>query len=701
MGLCLAVVVRRRRAPGTRAFAAMMVAIGWWCLTSALHGLATSVDTQIAVAQAQYAAIVAVPPLWLLFIAGYAGAAWVRVRAPLAALWTIPAITVVVALTAREHEALWTDVTRTDTGATIYGHGWWFWMVAAYFYVLMCAATWYLAHALRRSPPYRPQLIALIAAAAIPWAGNVLYLSQVVPLGGLDPTPLGFTIGGALMAWALFRTRVLDLVPVARHQLVDSLADPVLVIDSEHVLLDMNAAALQLAGSPERWLGERVDTLFPFLHGDTLVNAGTSFVVETGSPRSWFDVRVSRVRSRRAAWLVLLHDITDQRRVVEEREGFVRKRTEFVATVAHELRTPMFSVQGALQLVLGGGRSAIDPEDSRLLANALRSCERLARIINEILHISMIEAERDLPKQEPVAAGRIVTDALFDTHRHASEKRVTVDNSVPPDLPLILGDHDRLVQVLVNLIANAIKHSPPGATVTIDGWRRDGMVCLAVADRGTGISAESLGRIFHRFQRGDHDRASGTPGTGLGLAISRAIVEQHGGRIAVESAPGAGSTFMVYLPQAPQSAEAAPRAAAGVVQADTAAPPARLLVADDDPDVRDIVTEALERRGFTVTAAADGQQALDILDEQAFDAAVLDLQMPRCTGHEVIRTLRAAGRNQRLPIVVLTGNEGDAELVSGAGADVLLTKPTDLRRLVAEIESLLERRPAHGGEANP
>jgi CheY-like chemotaxis protein len=204
--------------------------------------------------------------------------------------------------------------------------------------------------------------------------------------------------------------------------------------------------------------------------------------------------------------------------------------------------------------------------------------------------------------------------------------------------------------------------------------REQQWITIGVKDQGPGISKDRVDSVLQ----------------GHGMAVARALGEQHGGRLAVESAPGAGATFLVYLRHAAVIQRQPPRTASPAADRSTTPHRSRILVADDDPDLRDIVTEALEANGFTVFAAADGQEALDVLSAQDVDLAVLDLQMPRRSGQDVISEVRNGGRQPDLPVVVLTGSL-DERQPHALGADVLLTKPTDLRRLVSEIRSLLER----------
>lgn len=231
---------------------------------------------------------------------------------------------------------------------------------------------------------------------------------------------------------------------------------------------------------------------------------------------------------------------------VSQLHEVARLKNEFVATVSHELRTPLTSILGSLQLLLSD-KEALPTEDGRnLVGVALNSSERLVRIINDILDIAKIEAGQLPMSVTRVDAGLLLSTAADAVRGLAQEKRLSVDMVVDPDLPALLLDQDRMVQSLVNLLSNAIKFSPTGGRITLRASQERGdETVLSVTDAGQGIPEDQLAKVFEKFhQVGGANRQ----GTGLGLSITKAIVEQHGGRIAVSSRVGAGTTFSIILP---------------------------------------------------------------------------------------------------------------------------------------------------------
>jgi PAS domain S-box-containing protein len=227
-----------------------------------------------------------------------------------------------------------------------------------------------------------------------------------------------------------------------------------------------------------------------------------------------------------------------------------RLKSEFVSIVSHELRTPLTSIKGALQLLIDE-RRASDPDHAMLLNVALSNTERLVRIINDILDISKIEAGKLELNARPNAVDEVVRQSLQNVEPIARGALVTLRADVEPGVPAVHVDLDRVIQVVVNLLSNALKAAPPRSEVTLSARRAaDGFVAFSVTDRGRGIAPDKVGLLFQKFQQLDGANTRKAHGTGLGLAIVKALVEMQGGRVSVESTVGHGSTFTVTVPEA-------------------------------------------------------------------------------------------------------------------------------------------------------
>src|SRR2546425_5245863 len=367
---------------------------------------------------------------------------------------------------------------------------------------------------------------------------------------------------------------------------------------------------------------------------------------------------------------------TEQRlRLVAEESA--RLREEFLSIATHELRTPVAALRGYVQLA----QQALDRgQHDRLRGNlktALRQADRLASLIAQLLDASQMEAGRLTVERVPTNVSRVV-GAAVDAERLATETRRWVVQ-VEPDLHAN-ADTLRLEQLLVNLLDNAVKFSPAGGTVTVRLISVGADLRLAVSDQGIGISPDRVGHIFERFYRAHDDRGIG--GLGLGLYISKQIVELHDGRLDVASEPGRGTTFTVTLPrlEAPVETDAAPQARPRT---------GRVLVVDDDREIRALVVEVLRDAGLSVTTAADGNEALVEAARVDPDVVILDKLMPGMDGTEFAREYRATGRPA--PIIAFCAARDAAEWAESIAAVGFIGKPFDVKDLERMV---LEHLPA-------
>lgn len=357
-------------------------------------------------------------------------------------------------------------------------------------------------------------------------------------------------------------------------------------------------------------------------------------------------------------------------------------KSDFLSTVTHELRTPLTSVKGSLQLVLGKS-TALSAIDSELLNISLKNADRLIRLINDLLDISRLE----LGKIE-LTFGRVPTASLLDEavagiRTYASDRDIGIDCEVDGELPALLGDRDRLIQVLTNLISNAVKFSPAAGRVQVKAIHQESEVAIAVRDWGIGIPAADQCRLFQRFERLSPGRSE-EPGTGLGLAISKAIVERHGGRIALESREQEGSTFTIFVP----AFQEAPARAATDAHGDGVS--ATILLVDDDDVLRaDLERELADR--YAVTCVRRGLDAVDVAREMRPDVVLLDVVLPDLSGYDVLRILRTTGATSSVPVIMLTV-QPERALAASLGACDVVAKPVDLEQLRQAIEHALRDR---------
>jgi two-component system phosphate regulon sensor histidine kinase PhoR len=344
--------------------------------------------------------------------------------------------------------------------------------------------------------------------------------------------------------------------------ILDAMVEGVIAVDGqEHILLMNERARMMFALSSARGEGKPflevirnadLHEIFRAVHGGVEPVALRREITLTSPPRilGVNAVRLATGGDRPGAGsgvVMVLHDVTALRQLE-------RVRTEFVANVSHELRTPLTAIQGYLETLLSG---ALEERENarRFLEIVLRHSERLGRLLNDLTDLSNIELGKVTLRREPVRVDDVVASVVGIIAPRAARSRVTVTAEVPPDLPEVSADRDRLAQVLINLVDNAVKYTPEGGSVTVTARRSDKLgIEVAVADTGIGIPPAELPRITERFYRVDKARSRELGGTGLGLAIVKHLVMAHGGELGIESEQERGTTVRFTLPIAPPSA---------------------------------------------------------------------------------------------------------------------------------------------------
>ena len=394
------------------------------------------------------------------------------------------------------------------------------------------------------------------------------------------------------------------------------------------------------------------------------------------------------------------------REAMSRAESASRAKSEFLATMSHEIRSPMNAVLGLTYLL---GQSRLDAEQRHFLDRIHVASRGLLQIIDDVLDISKIEAGELTLLDEPISPRAVAQDAVAMASALAEGKPVRVHASVDPDVPgRVMGDGLRLAQVLTNLLSNAVKFTAEGEVsmhldrrVADDGgtWLR-----IRVRDTGIGMDADALQRIFQPFVQADAGTTRRFGGTGLGLSIVRRLVGMMGGRIEVDSQPGAGSEFRVELPCVKADPGAPDRGRDPALPDDVLAGHTILVV--DDADInRDVARRILERKGARVRLAGDGAQAVEQLSlpGHGIDLVLMDVHMPGMDGPEATRRIRRLPGSEALPIIALTAGatttERDGALAAGMNAFV--TKPFEppalLRCLADHLGIAVSRAPDEAG----
>jgi signal transduction histidine kinase/DNA-binding response OmpR family regulator/HAMP domain-containing protein len=442
---------------------------------------------------------------------------------------------------------------------------------------------------------------------------------------------------------------------------VRSLDDGLVILDADGVVTAANPRAAQLV--PELTIGKRTGAdgrnlpvpLAAALAGEVTTETGGRTLAVTAAALEHGDGHVLTVRD------------------VSERARLERLKSEFAATASHELRSPLTSIKGFVELLAETDGLTARQRDFVDIVQV--STNRLVELVDDLLDVARVEAGAVEIHRRPTDVAEVVREVAELLGPRVRERSQTLELDVPDDLPHALVDPARLRQVLTNLMTNAHLYTGAGGRLAVTARTVDHTMTLAVADTGRGMSADDAARVFDRFYRAGDDQ--GGSGTGLGLAIVKSLVDLHGGDVAVDSAIGEGTTFTVRFPRAVETVR---RACARDALAGK-----RVLVVDDEPPIAGLVAERLRELGVRADVVHGGAEALERLRAERYDAVTLDILMPGIGGLEVLRALRADPVLARLPIVVVSVFSG-REALSG---EWVVGKPIDPEELADTLGAAL------------
>jgi PAS domain S-box-containing protein len=489
----------------------------------------------------------------------------------------------------------------------------------------------------------------------------------------------------ALLHDDLQRRRTAELAlqgsEVKYRQLVEQAADAILIVDSQAVCVEGNARAAQILGRPQTEIPGLPLSSFVQSDGNSgpvlpmlrygHVTTGEFWVTRPDGSRVAVEVRATMLEDGRVQ--VIARDVS-------ERKEVERVKDEFVSVVSHELRTPLTSIRGALGLLAAGRLDAAPDKRTRMLDLAAANTDRLIRLINDILDIERIRSGGVTFDRAELSVAGLVANAVEVMRPIADREGVSINTDID-DLH-IFADPDRMTQTMTNLIDNAIKFSPRDSAITISVHRDGRFAMFEVRDRGRGIPPAMRDSVFKRFQQVDNSDSREKGGTGLGLAICRSIVEQHGGRIWVESEIGTGSAFRFTIPLF--------RAEQPIV-GDSDHP--RILVCDGDTDLVDVVRTTLAARGYQVAGALRGREAVEEFDQGGADLVISDLTLPDISGLRVLRHIHSAAPDTLIIVytAMYLGHEEQA-FIRNVGGVIVTKARTSPEQLADEVDRLLMER---------
>jgi PAS domain S-box-containing protein len=356
-----------------------------------------------------------------------------------------------------------------------------------------------------------------------------------------------------------------------------------------------------------------------------------------------------------------------------------RLKSEFLASMSHELRTPLHTIIGFAELLSEEIEGQLSGKQKRFVGHIHRDSLHLLELINDILDLSKIEAGRLDLRRELFYLEPALDEVLASIRPQGAGKLLAIETHVPASLALA-ADRVRFKEILYNLLSNAVKFTPQGGRISVEAVRRENHGEISVADTGVGIPVEEQALIFDAFHQAGSTTKGVREGTGLGLAITRRLVEQHGGRIWVESEPGKGSRFTFTLPlELPASQDNSKTRERQLV-----------LVIDDELSARELIISYLTPHGFEVEVAASGEEGIRLAKQLRPDVIALDLLLSGKDGWSVLRELRRSAQTNGIAVLVISVLD-ESQRAFEEGADAYLTKPVNREVLMKTLKKIIDR----------
>jgi PAS domain S-box-containing protein len=565
-----------------------------------------------------------------------------------------------------------------------------------------------------REPVVNPALRALREGVVVGLANHTLLIAKDGTERPIDDSaaPIrdghGETVGAVLVFRDVTERKRAEEARLRLAAIVESSDDAIVSKSLNGIILSWNAGAERIFGyAPSEAIGQPITLIIPTERQDeertilTRLRAGeridhfeTVRVTKDGR-RINISLTVSPMRDSQGRLIgasKVARDVTKQKRLeeelrvrAEELAQIDRRKDEFIALLAHELRNPLAPLRNGLQVM----RLAAEDVDAVTQARDMmeRQLGHMVRLVDDLLDISRISQNKMELRRSRLLLADVVSSAV-ETARpsiEAANHELTI--SLPTEPLYLDADLTRLAQVLSNLLTNSAKYTEPGGRIWLVGESKGGEVVVSVRDTGIGIPAESLPRIFDMFSQVDRSIERSTGGLGIGLALVKGLVEMHDGTVTADSeGPGMGSTFTIKLPALGSHSQLEPDLASSTGQT-SIGPRRRVLIVDDHRDAANSMAMMLQLLGNDVRTAHDGLKGVEIAEQFRPEVILMDVGMPRLNGLDATRRIREQTWGQGMTIIALTGWGQDADRYEskGAGCDGHLVKPVH----ISELEKLL------------
>lgn len=561
------VAFRNRHAAGGRPFFWMMIAVTEWCLVAAFEAAAIDLPVKIFFSTLEYIGFGFTVLFYLFFACEYTGKTEWLTQSVRRFLWAMPFLNLSFAVTNHWHRLLWTHFTPADFGhhQIVYHHGILFYVGIFLIYSYLASATLLLVSQMNvTSVLQKQQTRILVIATVIPWVVSLIYVANLSPIPGLNISPMSLLTTGILILHAVFRGKLLTLLPIAREQLLEQMWEGMIVIDNQNRMVDINKSAELLFNiSTNQVVGQSLFKIFPDIQSlSEAIYSRKQSQIEIQwkqEDTKYLEFKITPLNQsgqKNSGYLLVCQDITErkqseiaQEKLIQELKEANATKNRFFSIISHDLRNPFNNIFSFVRL-MKEHISEFSQEEIVDLSNELYKSTKSANIFLETLLEWSRSQTGSMPFHPKVLVFKDICDSVEEILlTQASQKNIRLNFQVSNEIR-IMADYQMTSTVIRNVVSNAIKFSYPGKEVMIKCFRDDGRATIQVIDQGTGMNAYTLENLFRLDKSISMQGTANEKGSGLGLILCKELTEKQGGVIEVESEEKVGSIFTVKLPLA-------------------------------------------------------------------------------------------------------------------------------------------------------
>ncbi len=531
-----------------------------WSLAYALEIMSVNLGEKILWAKLEYLGISYVALGMFFFTMHYSGQGnWLtHTRKTLLALFA--SFCFLAVLTNEWHGQIWSDIRLTNNlgfGPLAVSHGEGFLFIVVFQYVLIAVVTLlFIQIAIRSHSLYQSQARIMLAGMAFPWLANAMYITGLNPLPSLDLTPIALTLTNLFLSISFLRYRFMDLQPVAHSSVFNAMEHGVVVLDYKERIADINPVGTFIFQNTGNFIGREIASLLPQWNEWKAKNPrgeiNQEISIELAGEPLIFRMRTTSVvdqTGKRSGRVLLINDITEQKRAHEQIAEASRLKSQLLASFGHDLRSPLGAVIGYAEMIKDGSFGVTSSEQEKAASEILDSANQLLSFINNLVGQAQIETGKVILREYPFDVEEVIGPLLSTLNFHAHKKGLALIEYIDPALPKkMVGDQFWLRQIVMNLVHNAVKFTEKGS-VTVRFIKNDETHwAIQIIDTGIGIPADAQKSVFDAFEQVNNIESYKGSGFGLGLSIVAKLASIMNGKIELKSQAGKGSMFTIILP---------------------------------------------------------------------------------------------------------------------------------------------------------